>query len=409
MSKGDAMYLQKFIKFLFILKVCLSLTTHEAAADPKSRVIEIAGLGAKSGPIRSSGINSEAVLLAARDRINAKGIRLADGSRAIFKVTYYDSACNVEKATTSLKKIADTQALAIIGPTCSHEAEAMFGALQKKTADAQDSGIRIPVLVDTAIKPGLARMSEWAFRNVPNEDDMYQQLFVWIKATYPQMKTAAAGFEGDHGHSKGTYLEVIKKHLLKEGYELQSEVQWNMTDTNFTTQVRKTIEKNPDMIIVSAHDTSTCGFLHELAKQNYKPKLLLGLTSSAKTDLLKACGREADGIVIPTSFYPVTPDARLAIETSERYKGSVDLHSAAAWENLEIIKRVIQESTITGKPEDLISDRQKLREGLSKLRSTKGLLGIIKRTQDREAIKPYFFVQAQESEWVVRHNPNRKE
>jgi hypothetical protein len=32
-------------------------------------------------------------------------------------------------------------------------------------------------------------------------------------------------------------------------------------------------------------------------------------------------------------------------------------------------------------------------------------MGVTKRTDDREADKPYLFVQAKGNEWVVLHNP----
>ena len=34
-----------------------------------------------------------------------------------------------------------------------------------------------------------------------------------------------------------------------------------------------------------------------------------------------------------------------------------------------------------------------------------GLLGTIKRTDDREAIKPYMYVHAKDGKWAVLHNP----
>ena len=35
----------------------------------------------------------------------------------------------------------------------------------------------MPMFTDVAIKVGLAKISEWAFRNVPNEMTMYSSLF----------------------------------------------------------------------------------------------------------------------------------------------------------------------------------------------------------------------------------------
>ena len=51
------------------------------------------------------------------------------------------------------------------------------------------------------------------------------------------------------------------------------------------------------------------------------------------------------------------------------------------------------------------ADRRKIRDGLAKLKETKGLLGVTKRTEDREADKPYLFVHAKKGEWKVLYNP----
>ena len=53
----------------------------------------------------------------------------------------------------------------------------------------------------------------------------------------------------------------------------------------------------------------------------------------------------------------------------------------------------------------VLVDRRKVRDGLAKLKATKGLLGDTKRTDDREADKPYLFVQARGGNWTVMHNP----
>ena len=46
-----------------------------------------------------------------------------------------------------------------------------------------------------------------------------------------------------------------------------------------------------------------------------------------------------------------------------------------------------------------------IRAGLAKLTSTDGLLGMSKRTPDREAVKPYLFVHAKAGKWEVLHTP----
>src|SRR5262249_18681609 len=94
-------------------------------------------------------------------------------------------------------------------------------------------------------------------------------------------------------------------------------------------------------------------------------------------------------------------------ELIAKEKGSADLHSTAAWENVIILKDVIEKAKIDGKHETLAADRRKVRDALAALKETQGLLGVTKRTEDREAIKPYVFVSAQKGNWVVVYDPTK--
>ena len=62
------------------LAVAMALS---ASAFAQEKTIRITGFGAKSGVVRSFGINSEAATLAAADMINKQGgVKLADGAKA---------------------------------------------------------------------------------------------------------------------------------------------------------------------------------------------------------------------------------------------------------------------------------------------------------------------------------------
>ena len=136
-----------------------------------------------------------------------------------------------------------------------------------------------------------------------------------------------------------------------------------------------------------------------------KPKLLIGLTSSSSIETLQGCAKQAEGIIIPTSFAPVTPEAKMAAERVAKFGGSADLHSAAAYEIMFILKDVIEAQKIMAKPDTVAADRVKMREGLAALKETKGLLGKVGRTPDREAIKPFLYVHAKDGSWQVLYNP----
>ena len=375
-------------------------------AQAQDRVIKIAGVGAMTGVIRGFGINSKAVFDMAVDEINtAGGIKLKDGTRAKIVGTFLDERCNAEEGISVVRKLASEDWLVVIGPTCSNVAEPLFGILQQKVGAAGDSGLQFPIFTDTAIKPGLAKISEWSFRNVPHEPTMYNHLFKWLKEKYPDAKTVAGGVESDfaHSNSNSTTMDAAAKAA---GFEVLGWEKWLLADTEFSTQVGKWRRSKPDIIAISSHPFTLCGTLREMKRQGVKPKLLVGLTSSATLETMVGCGPEAEGLIIPTGFAPVTPEAkRVAKIVAERYKGNVDIHSAAVFENLQVLKQVIETTGVEGKPSTVQSDRRKIRDGLAQVKEFDGLLGKVKRLDDRESQKPYVFAIAKNSDWAVFFDP----
>ncbi|MGH8707981.1 MAG: ABC transporter substrate-binding protein [Burkholderiales bacterium] len=386
------------------LALAISLALAAVTAQAQDQTIKIAGFGAKSGVVRSFGINSEAALLAAADVINKSGgVKLADGSKAKMVVEFYDDRCNAEEGISVIRRIAGTDAVVAVGPTCSNVAEPLFGILQKKVGDSGDSGLQMPVFTDVAIKVGLAKISEWAFRNVPNEMTMYNSLFYWLRTQHPGLKTVYGGVEEDFAHSRATWYLVMKTRAEASGYDVLGNSKWLLADTNFATQVREMKKANADVVAISAHPFTTCGVLKEMQRQRVQPKLLVGLTSSSSLETLQGCAKQAEGIIIPTSFAPINKEAVAAAKTTAKFNGAADLHSMAAWENMFILRDVMQSAGVTGK--DVQADRRRIRDGLAKLKTTQGLIGVSKRDAEGEADKPYLFVHAKKGEWKVLYNP----
>ena len=384
----------------------LLTTVMAGPALAQERVVKIYGFGAKSGVVRIFGLNSEAAMKAAAEQINkAGGVTLGDGSKAKMVIEYLDDRCNAEEGINALRRIASQpDAIVAVGPTCSNVAEPVFGILQKKAGDASDSGLQFPLYTDVAAKGGLASMSQWAFRNVPSEAAMYKSLMEWIKATRPDVKTFWGGVEKDFAHSNATF-NLMKDQATKAGLEVQGQSEWLLADTSFSTQVREMKRAATDMVALSAHPFTTCGVLKEMQRQGVKPKLLVGLTSSSSMETLQGCAAQAEGIIIPTSFAPVTPEANKAAEAVQAMNANMDLHNAAAWENIFTLKDLIEKNKLMARPDTLQADRQKMREALASMKETQGLLGKVGRTDDREAIKPFLFVQAKAGAWTVAHKP----
>jgi branched-chain amino acid transport system substrate-binding protein len=384
----------------------IALAALAAPAMAQEREVRISGIGAMSGVVRIFGINSNAAMQAAADQINkAGGITLGDGAKGKLVVEYLDDRCTAEEGISVARRIASSNAIVAVGPTCSNVAEPLFGILQKKAGDAGDTGLQMPFFTDVAIKLGLAKMSEWAFRNTPNEAAMYSELFKYIKQKHPEMKTVFGGVEEDFAHSRATWYAVMKEEATKAGFEVKGEAKWLLADTNFSNQAREARRAAADIVMISAHPFTTCGMLKEMGRQGVKPKMLIGLTSSSSMETLQGCAAEAETMIIPTSFAPVSPEAKAAATATAAFKGSMDLHSGSAWENIQILKKVFEDQKIMARPDTVAADREKVRQGLAALKQTDGLLGVTKRTDDREAIKPFLFVHAKSGQWTVLHTP----
>ena len=180
----------KALTVAFAALLAIPALSASEGAFAQERTVKITGFGAKSGVVRVFGINSEAAMKAAAEEINkAGGVTLGDGSKAKFTVEFLDDRCNAEEGISVVRRIASSDAFVAVGPTCSNVAESLFGILQKKVGDASDSGLQFPIIADVAAKGGLAKISEWSFRNVPSEFEMYKSLFAWVKSQHPDLKT----------------------------------------------------------------------------------------------------------------------------------------------------------------------------------------------------------------------------
>lgn len=377
-----------------------------SGAPAQDRVVRIDGFGAKSGAARVFGVNSEAALLAAADEINKSGgLKLGDGARGRIEITFHDDKCNAEEGVAVARRIASGDALAAIGPTCSNVAEPVFKLLQKTAGDAADTGLQLPIFTDVAFRPGLARISEWAFRNVPSERALYESLFRWIKATRVEAITVFGGIEENLAHSRVVWNNVLKGQIESGGYRIVGEAKWLYDDTSFVAQVQDMKKAKADIVMISAHPFTACGILKEMRRQNVQAKFLIGLSSTACLETLQNCAKAAEGLVVPTTFAPVTPAAKKAAEATQRQNGSADLYSASAYENLLTLRRVIEQTRVMARPNTVQDDRAKIRDGLARLDETEGLIGPIKRTEEREAIKPSLLVQVKDGAWKILQQP----
>lgn len=378
-----------------------------APAFQEEGTLRLSAFWVMSGILASFGVNSSGLSNLAIDEINEAGGVPINGKRVKITLKVYDDACKAEQGISIARQVdANDKALVLVGPTCSTVAEPAFGILQKKLDDPADPGLQLPIFADTAIKVGLAKISPWAFRNVGNEAVMYDYVFKHLKDK--GMKTVVIGYESDFAHSAGTAKLAMKPAAEKYGIQILEMVEWHLEDTEFSTQISKVKRLNPDVFAVAAHPFTTTGALKEMRRQGWAPKMLVGLTSSASLETLTAGGKAVEGLIIPTTFAPITPKAKDVSERAvKKYKAQTDLHSGAAYEVIHIIKHVVERAGIKNTEATFKEDRRRFRDELARLKDFPGLIGPLTMGPDREMQKDFLLVQAQGGEWKVYDRPGK--
>lgn len=377
------------------------LTSRPALAFQDEGTLRIASSWGMSGIGASFGFNSSGLLNLAIDEINEAGGVVIEGKRVKLVNKTYDDALSPEQGIAIARQVeARDKVLVLVGPGSSTVAEPVYGILQKKLDDPKDPGLQLPIFTDIAIKVGLAKISPWAFRNVGNEALMYDYVFKRLKEQ--GFKTVGIGYESDFAHSAGTFKLAMKPAAEKHGLEIVEVQEWRFTDTEFSTQIAKLKKANPEVFALAAHPFTLTGAIKEMHRQGWKPKMLIGLTSSASMETILAGGKAVEGLIIPTTFAPITPRAKQVAEKAQKkYKAWTDLHSGPSYENVYIIKHVAERAGIKNRPETLSQDRRKFRDELARLKNFPGLIGPLTMGPDREMIKDFLLVQVRGGEWVV--------
>ena len=403
----------KHLAIISLVSTLALLVPAGAGAFQEEGTLRIGGMWALSGPAAYIGASSKGQASLAVDEINEAGGVPVQGKRVKLQLYTYDDACKAEEGLTVVRRLADSdKVLFSLGPTCSNVAEPVFGILQKKLDDANDTGLQFLFFTDTAIKFGLAKLSPWAFRNVGNEPAMFDLTFKLVKERHPDLKTIAVAYESDFAHSVSTWKGAAKPALEKYGYQVVEVVEWRFEDTEFGAQAAKLRKANADILLLLTHTFTTCGSAKEFKRQRVKAKLMVGITSAASTETMQGCGQAVDGLTIPTNFAAITPKARAHAEKAwAKYKADSNLHSVPAYENIYAIKGIVEQAGIKNEAGTLVPDRRKVRDALAKLGTFPGILGPIKMNGDDDAVKPrdvdkaIYIVQAKGGHWTVWYQP----
>jgi len=300
----------------------------------------------------------------------------------------YDTATKPQEAIQMMKKLIYTdKVLTIIGPSTSSECEVCFPiALRGKTSCV---GL-------LSAKPGLsARFRPWAFRNTLSSDKIYGPLIkMWAKEN--NVKTAAIIYDKKSAFTKADGERVFPAALKKASVKLLESVPYLTGDMDFSAQVTKIKTLKPDGLILASFSNEGALIAKECKKQNLNVPMVGGLDCMAQ-DFVRVGGSATDGVWVAHSYWQNNPAPKFQ-EFMKKAKAVLKdkepgLNAARYYDDAMINYHLMKETGVTNKPEDLESNREKIRKGWETLQGFPGVEGEITMNKDGDGEKTtYFFV-----------------
>jgi len=329
-------------------------------------------------------------------------INAAGGIKGVpVRLITYDTASKPMEATRMIRKLAeDDEALAILGPFSTSEAEVAFPVGNR---------IGIVMISQASSKPGLAKEHRpYAFRNTIDEIEMGK---VAVKAFMERYKIKQVAVVHDIKDAIGLTLgsKVLPAVFKKMGATIVNEggyVTYQTNDFDFRPQVTKLKGMEFDGIAFGGVYFDAITFCKELRRQGLKQPLVGGSPFINEYFPQKG-GKDVEGTIAPCTFHYSIAPQKFVDEFVKRAKTKgyeppePIMYDSNVYDSIYFLKHVIEKMAVTNKPGDLAKDREKIMKGLSTIKDFRGIVGPVAFNQDGDADKPVFVAEIKEGRWLI--------
>jgi len=372
-------------------------------AGAEDRSIRVGLLTPMSGINPSFGKGQDTALQLAVEAINARG-----GINGVeIKTVTYDSGghpTKVDWAKERYRRLAENdKVLAVIGPFYSFECEALFPITNET---------KTPVIATASSKPGLSDLDRYpyAFRMTVTEDKMSAvQLKEWV-ATHKIKRVAIIYDEKDPTAStmgKAVWppiLKNLKVDLLNEN----DPITFTTGELAFKDTVERLLAYNPDGICISALDTYAAPIAKEIRRQGAHVPLC-GQNQSVSAEFIRSAGLAAEGFCAVGLFYPQDPNPKVQdyVEAftkrcREKYPGEnciPEQYDVVVYDTLGFLADIMRKGGVTGDPQRLQEERDRIREGLVHMGVWRGTAGMMAFDKKGDGIRTIHILEVKDGKW----------
>lgn len=297
------------------------------------------------------------------------------GDKTTLVVTVEDSAGDKDQAVAAMTKLIDEdKVLAVLGPTLSSEALA-------SDPIAQEAGTVVMGVSNTANGLTTAQgMGDYVFRDSLPESAV-------IPGTIKQatellgLKKVAVLYGNDDAFTKSGY-EIFKQSLADNNIEITDEETFAKGDVDFNAQLTKSIDTQPDAIVVSALAAEATQVIIQARALGYTGHIIGGNGFNSPA-VLKNSGKDAEGLIVGGAWNYGNPDpsessVAFVKNYEAKYSSSPDQFAAQAYTGAWLLATAVRCADSV--------DHKAVRDSLAAIQDFNSPLGVFKFDENRDPV-----------------------
>jgi len=387
----------KKVLFLLSLILIISMTLSACGGAGAGDTIKVGGIGELTGDIPAVGASfKNAAEMAVKDINDAGGLEVG-GKKYQVELIIEDNAGKADQSASSAQKlITQDNVIAIIGPNASRYAIpaseiaesskvvliSPWSTNPKTTLDAKTNEPKKYVFRAAFIDPFQGRVvAKFALDN--------------LKA-----KNAAVLYDVASEYNKGI-AEYFKQTFEENGGTVVAFETYTTGDKDFTAQLTKIKETNPDVIFLPNYYSEVPLQIQQAHRLGITVPFL-GSDSWGSTELLTLCGADCEGYYFSTHYAAdnATPVAKTFIDAyTAKYGNTPDDVAALTYDSFGLLWQALQSA---GK-----IDRQAVRDGMATISNFEGVTGTMKFQEGSgDPIKSAVILQIKDGKFTFFANAN---
>jgi branched-chain amino acid transport system substrate-binding protein len=329
--------------------------------------IKFGGIYSISGVCAEWGMAAKIGSEIAIEEINAAG---GIGGVPVEQV-WYDVGCKAPPAIPVVEKLAkQDKVLAVNGPCQSSVVEVIYPKLNR---------LKVVLVSFCSSKPGLSALSSYGFRNTLTSDKQLGPAIVKWKEKYG-IKNAVILYNSEDAVSTVEGKKIMPVLFKKYGIKLLKMYSFQTGTVDFAPFMTEIKGLKPDGIGVGSCYEHGAKIAIEARRQGLQAPVLGGACNSTP-GLIEIGGAAVEGYYGSTAAWiEGNPDPRM-VKFLKKFKARSPGGKAPpyggprSYDNIYILKKIIEEEGVTNRPGDLQEDRDKIRAGWAKLKNYNGICG----------------------------------